>query len=957
MCWHTGGGYLNSGYRCGYAMGIGYGYERLIYHSDLSGIIVTPTATPSASASYTLPSSISSTATASFSATSSATGSGSITPSYTSTLSHGASPSHTATPSTSPNPLYSPSGPQTNVALSSVIGVNGWSVCFTGPYSDSTTPIASVQAACQGGYVMMACRQTGSSTLSLLGYATRADVFYPTGTGNTPHTANGIAWYYDPSYSWGFALAGDAVVRNSCDVGSTNAQDRLCWHTGYNNLNGGYRCGATTALNGASNWERVVLTSNLAISIITPSGTASIMATPSITPSAASTPSTTRTPGFTPTNTPSSSLTRSQSLTSSASTSTTNSPSASLSVFATPSATPSASASNFPLYTPFGPQTNVSSSALVGWSQCYSLSYGGSAPISTIMASCSGNNLMLGCRVIGADTLNVLGWSPRTDVTFATGTGNTPHISNGIGWYFDAAWSWGFAMQGDTINRNSCDIELAHPESRICLHTSTGSVVGGWRCGASTGLSGTYERVWYQSSLNGIVPSIGGTPTGTPSLSGTPVSTPSNSPTRSVSPPGTPSPTASHTIPSITATTTPSPTVSPSAPAPWLVSDLYPFAQDDAAPLGSVSGNAVHYTLPAVMTLLGTTDTGMYFDADGAVGLTAPPPPSGVAFPGPLGGPPFIAALWAPNNASAIPPPSPLDPPAGPNRMYFRASPCNTAAAALALLQQPIVQTLTRDSIACARATDDVLAFFPSDTTFAPSAVVVATWWRSVLAGATGGAVTAQLVIPYDTFGRTYAFVRYGGDSGSTAPPGVPFVLGLDSGEGIDLALAIAGIDDDVSVSASLLGNNGPSNTGLPGLFAFRAAAPLASTADCKSAWSSLNPRFGPLTGGTVVQLSGRCFKPTESLLCRFGDDEGSSSDGAVPVIVPAFRVSDFAAVCTAPFSTAGGAVPVYLAAWSDGSPPAAFAFVGYFTYTRPEAPELTRPAVRVVSRTGGTPR
>ena len=32
------------------------------------------------------------------------------------------------------------------------------------------------------------------------------------------------AWYYSATYSWGFALLGDALSRNSCDVGSTNSQ-------------------------------------------------------------------------------------------------------------------------------------------------------------------------------------------------------------------------------------------------------------------------------------------------------------------------------------------------------------------------------------------------------------------------------------------------------------------------------------------------------------------------------------------------------------------------------------------------------------------------------------------------------------------------------------------------------------------------------------------------------------
>jgi hypothetical protein len=37
-----------------------------------------------------------------------------------------------------------------------------------------------------------------------------------------------------------------------------NANLRLCYHTGGNNINSGYRCG-TNELNGNAAWERVIL--------------------------------------------------------------------------------------------------------------------------------------------------------------------------------------------------------------------------------------------------------------------------------------------------------------------------------------------------------------------------------------------------------------------------------------------------------------------------------------------------------------------------------------------------------------------------------------------------------------------------------------------------------------------------------------------------------------------------
>ena len=49
------------------------------------------------------------------------------------------------------------------------------------------------------------------------------------------------------------------MSRNSCDIGSGSySEHRLCFHTSSGNINGGYRCGTTTSLNGSTSWERVV---------------------------------------------------------------------------------------------------------------------------------------------------------------------------------------------------------------------------------------------------------------------------------------------------------------------------------------------------------------------------------------------------------------------------------------------------------------------------------------------------------------------------------------------------------------------------------------------------------------------------------------------------------------------------------------------------------------------------
>lgn len=151
---------------------------------------------------------------------------------------------------------YAPNGPQTNVPVATATA--GWTQCYTGTYAENTPSVASVLAACNKSKLMLTCRPVGNTNFTLLAAAPRADVIFDTGTGNTPHNANGSGWYFNNSWSWGFALEGDPISRSSCDVDNTNPSFRLCWHTGSGNINWGYRCGSTTGLNGNAGWQREV---------------------------------------------------------------------------------------------------------------------------------------------------------------------------------------------------------------------------------------------------------------------------------------------------------------------------------------------------------------------------------------------------------------------------------------------------------------------------------------------------------------------------------------------------------------------------------------------------------------------------------------------------------------------------------------------------------------------------
>jgi hypothetical protein len=66
-----------------------------------------------------------------------------------------------------------------------------------------------------------------------------------------------VEWYYNNSYSLGFAPEGNAVSRNSCDTQAGNGHLRMCWHSGGDAMNSGYRCG-NNFLNGNNAWERKI---------------------------------------------------------------------------------------------------------------------------------------------------------------------------------------------------------------------------------------------------------------------------------------------------------------------------------------------------------------------------------------------------------------------------------------------------------------------------------------------------------------------------------------------------------------------------------------------------------------------------------------------------------------------------------------------------------------------------
>ena len=113
---------------------------------------------------------------------------------------------------------------------------------------------------------------------------------------------------------------------------------------------------------------------------------------------------------------------------------------------------------------------------------------------------------MFACRKTNTTTLVVAANAPRQDVLYLTGPGNTPHNANGVGWYFDPSSSFGFAPEGDPIDRTPCD--FLSGDNRICVHgfnatinhTVIPYVYFGYRCGNFTRTAAnSFERVFYET--------------------------------------------------------------------------------------------------------------------------------------------------------------------------------------------------------------------------------------------------------------------------------------------------------------------------------------------------------------------------------------------------------------------------------------------------------------------------
>ena len=151
-----------------------------------------------------------------------------------------------------------------------------------------------------------------------------------------------------------------------------------------------------------------------------------------------------------------------------------------------------------------GIRNNVDIATLEGWSQCHVSNMYSTVSAAGVLTSCDGDQLLVACRPSGSGTLRVAAHADR-DTMVGTDDGRVSsagRLINGTRWYYSTTWSWGFFPDGESVNRNSCDVVNTGNNDRLCFHSSSGNLTPGWRCGSTQSVGG-YERIIFESGGGG----------------------------------------------------------------------------------------------------------------------------------------------------------------------------------------------------------------------------------------------------------------------------------------------------------------------------------------------------------------------------------------------------------------------------------------------------------------------
>ena len=118
--------------------------------------------------------------------------------------------------------LSVPYGPQTNVPETKVTG-GGWTRCHVERFNvyQNSSSLAAIQNKCSKKKLMMGCRKTGSSTITLLAAAPDGrKALESTGSEqfNPGRIINGSKWYRRPGLSYGIAQQANGLTLRRADV-------------------------------------------------------------------------------------------------------------------------------------------------------------------------------------------------------------------------------------------------------------------------------------------------------------------------------------------------------------------------------------------------------------------------------------------------------------------------------------------------------------------------------------------------------------------------------------------------------------------------------------------------------------------------------------------------------------------------------------------------------------------
>ncbi|HSA23422.1 MAG TPA: thrombospondin type 3 repeat-containing protein, partial [Myxococcota bacterium] len=380
-------------------------------------------------------------------------------------------------------------------------GLTGWAPCWSGTYDQNAPALADLLAACPGSHLLLGCKPTEADTLAVAAMAARADVLWECGTDPAcRHEANGVGWYFSGEWSWGFAPGGDAVERSSCDIGP--GAGRLCWHTGGGSMNGGYRCGDDLGLWDVT-WTRVVY--QYLGTDFDADGVPGARDNCPDRPNQHQEDGDADGAGDACDNCPAGSNPGQEDADGDGlGDACDNCPAA-----ANPGQEdadgdgPGDACDNCPAAANPGQEDvdgngigdacdrlrfsgirqELPEADLAGWTLCWSATYDQfGTPLADILAACPGSQLLLGCKPVGNAALTLAANAPRADVLFECGADLAcVHPANGAGWYYSDSYSWGFAPEGEGVERISCDVTAG--ALRMCWHTNGQVVDSGYRCG------------------------------------------------------------------------------------------------------------------------------------------------------------------------------------------------------------------------------------------------------------------------------------------------------------------------------------------------------------------------------------------------------------------------------------------------------------------------------------------